>query len=601
MPPPPPPLLLLLHVFFLFRAILADPVLVEQENIRFSTHQENRLSSGGPPVEHIAVVRPLPTEKLTPVSIQRVLSHAFGHTVGLPPATATYYAPSCSWNRAVLEIAGHCNGTQYDRIGGAWLSGVELIRTSTPQSRSEGTFWKVRKDITRYQYLLRQTNITLSVMLENSIDLIHYGSYFLNITFLYYDTQTTAAAAKISLPLLPAAAAAGKLEDDMNKHISLVLDEYPADIIIPICSTGEHGFWFKINTGLDSVIQGITIPRNTYRAVIEVYVSPHGDDETWFANPPDSYLDMNGLPTNRGHGAYRELVVKINNNVVGSTIPFPVIYGGGVNPLFWDPLAAIKSFDFPTYEFELTPFLGMLLDGRNHYYGLNIPDAIGYWLADANLHIWLDKSGQQVLAGPIKYKNPSTCIEREYKFEQREGKFEIEGERKSEWSGWVNSSLGNYTTQVTRKLEFENTIEYKSNGAEKEVDQEVKIESQIRVKTKSGDSVAKLDVESKFPLKMRIIDNDGSGEHSRLLTTKLEQSLEVNQKDSGYSSKLRDSQECSGWMFVLGRDVLSGSASVEQSYKLDDRFGCYSRKVESERGVIQTNLSILLCSQANAA
>ncbi|KAL0321825.1 UNVERIFIED_CONTAM: hypothetical protein Scaly_2478900 [Sesamum calycinum] len=58
-----------------------------------------------------------------------------------------------------------------------------------------------------------------------------------------------------------------------NRKNPLKLDENPADQIIPISATGEEGFWFKIQSGLDEVRQGIQIPLNTYRAVIEVYVS----------------------------------------------------------------------------------------------------------------------------------------------------------------------------------------------------------------------------------------------------------------------------------------------------------------------------------------
>ncbi|KAG6427720.1 hypothetical protein SASPL_111966 [Salvia splendens] len=49
----------------------------------------------------------------------------------------------------------------------------------------------------------------------------------------------------------------------------------------------------RIQSENDVVSREIQIPRNTYRAVIEVYVSAHGDDEFWYSNPPDYYIERN--------------------------------------------------------------------------------------------------------------------------------------------------------------------------------------------------------------------------------------------------------------------------------------------------------------------
>ena len=43
----------------------------------------------------------------------------------------------------------------------------------------------------------------------------------------------------------------------------------------------------------------LTIPTSTYRAVLEVFVSPHSNDEFWYSNPPDLYIRENNLTTGR--------------------------------------------------------------------------------------------------------------------------------------------------------------------------------------------------------------------------------------------------------------------------------------------------------------
>ncbi|KAK4385304.1 Peptide-N4-(N-acetyl-beta-glucosaminyl)asparagine amidase A [Sesamum angolense] len=113
----------------------------------------------------------------------------------------------------------------------------------------------------------------------------------------------------------------------------------------------------------------------------------------------DTYFESNGLPKTGSNGAYREVLVKLDDDIIGSVVPFPVIFGGGINPLFWEPVASIGAFDLPSYEFDLTPFLGLLLDGG------------------------------KVQAGAIKFENPSSCLERESNFRQLDGEFEIQAKK----------------------------------------------------------------------------------------------------------------------------------------------------------------------------
>ncbi|MCD9640753.1 hypothetical protein HAX54_026281 [Datura stramonium] len=108
-----------------------------------------------------------------------------------------------------------------------------------------------------------------------------------------------------------------------------------------------------VNDIYTGVYKRVIIPKNAYKAVIEIYVSAHGYDEFWYSNPPDSYIQMNNLTTRRGHGAYREVLVNIDENLVGSVVPFPVIFTGGINPLYWEPLVSIGAFDLPSYDIDL--------------------------------------------------------------------------------------------------------------------------------------------------------------------------------------------------------------------------------------------------------
>ncbi|KAG6436609.1 hypothetical protein SASPL_101510 [Salvia splendens] len=538
---------------------------------------KTRRSASTQPQKLIEVSRPLPYDSLTPACSLPLFTHSFGNTYNLPPTATNYSAPlDCTWSNAVLQFSGASNGSQYDRISAVWLAGAELLRTSTPEPTPHGISWTFRKDITRYSSLLRRSNLTLSVMLENIVDDTYTGIFHVNITFLFYNIRKT--------PL-----------SSRRPTASLELDQIPADFIIPVSAGGEEGFWFRIQSENDAVSREIQIPSNTYRAVIEVYVSAHGDDEFWYSNPPDYYIERNGLNITRGHGVYREVLVKLDGNVVGSVLPFPVVFTGGINPLFWDPIVAIGAFNLPSYEIELTPFLGTLLDDKPHNFGFGVAESIPFWLVDANLHLWLDDGPVRVTAGLIKYKNPNSRIQRESSFAKLDGKFRTEGQRDSESSGWVHSSAGNLTTRAITKLKFDNEVSYMSNGTIVKVEHEVTVQKQIEITMASSGTVASSSVDSKYPLTLKTATAARSGEENYEMSTDLEVSYEEEKKIDHFESELKNKQKCRGWMFVQGHDVVSGSGATSQTYAVQDSHSCYNRKISANEGAVVRDAENFLC------
>ncbi|KAL2526642.1 Peptide-N4-(N-acetyl-beta-glucosaminyl)asparagine amidase A protein [Abeliophyllum distichum] len=610
----PPPLILLLFTFLIqissSFAAAAPPLRHQSHFTKRSYHLKNDNKLSDSYKQYFEITRPLPFDTLIPSCTLPVFSKNFSNTAGLPPSTVDYSPPAnCTWSNVTLHLSVASNGSQHDRIAAVWLDGAELLRTSTADPTAGGVFWNVRKDITRYSSLLRQENLTLSVMLENVVNGVYTGVYRLNLTFLYYDTEnnesrTNGVNFPLSLfPLNQKSTILKRGKKPVNSTLnrdenSLHLYEKPANLIVPVSGNGDKGFWFRIENGSDVKNIGIQIPSNTYKAVIEVYVSFHGNDEFWYSNPPDSYIEMNNLNTKRGHGAYREVLVTLDDNVVGSVIPFPVIFTGGINPLFWDPIVSIGAFDLPSYDIDLTPFLGMLLDGKVHSIGLKVVDAISFWLVDANLHLWLDDNLKEVKAMAIEYSIPKFKLERELKFNQLDGSFEIEGKRESEFSGWVNSSMGNLTTYVYEELKFENTIKFNKNGTEKVVEQTVRVKRKLRVKSSTGSSISRTTVRRKYPLKITSLTLTGSAKNTYLVTTNLEHSLTEKKSDENFSSSLVNSQKSGGWMFVRDNDVLSGAATTHQSYTYKDDDSCYSLTVSAANGELRNDTTSLLCSSS---
>lgn len=121
----------------------------------------------------------------------------------------------------------------------------------------------------------------------------------------------------------------------------MAVDKNPMDLIKPGLRQRRARVLIKNQILLRCRFLSDKILANTYRVVLEVFVSPYDNDEPWFGNPPNAYIELNRLPTKWSHNAYREILTRLDKNNVSSTIPFQVIYGGRINPLFWDPLATI--------------------------------------------------------------------------------------------------------------------------------------------------------------------------------------------------------------------------------------------------------------------
>ncbi|XP_010558063.1 PREDICTED: peptide-N4-(N-acetyl-beta-glucosaminyl)asparagine amidase A [Tarenaya hassleriana] len=543
------------------------------------------------PQEYVEITRPLPSEHLAPSCSHVLLRHSFANTIDGPPFTIPYSPPlgctSPPWSSVVLELFAASSGEQYDRISGLWLGGVELLRTSTAEPSPSGIYWSVRKDVTRYSSLFLRSDLNVTMMLENIVNEVYTGIYHINVTLHFYKSGPDAFSSDFG----------------SMKNINSILGftgsreryQTPADSIIPICDSGNRGFWFMIEKSTDTRSKRIQVPTNTRQIVLELYVSFHGNDEFWYSNPPNSYIRMNNLTTGRGNGAYREVFVKIDGRYVGSEVPFPVIFTGGINPLFWEPVVAIGAFNLPSYDMELTPFLGPLLDGKPHEFEVGVRDGISYWLVDANLHIWLDHGSPSVETGSVLYYSLNQEMKRHEEFEKLDGSFRIKAWRKSKFGGWVRSSRGNLTTIVTSKFKVESLVKYERDGTYKRVEQRVKSKRVVEVTSESGNKLNRVVHKRKHPLTVITSTLPGLNEDKYLLVTNVSHALKQTYSDKEASIKVHNSQDSDGWMEVEDHSVLSGEASTRQSFSFMDDSGCFSQIVAAINGQIAQDDSSHSC------
>ncbi|KAF3433359.1 hypothetical protein FNV43_RR24461 [Rhamnella rubrinervis] len=588
--------------FFLFFLLLTNPVSPSSFPDRFTKSLSPFLLKKNKSQEYFELSVPLPSDQLAPSCTLPILQHSFGNTINSPPFNTTYSPPSdcpLPWSHVVLEFRAKCKGEQYDRISGLWLGGVELLRTSTAEPTQSGIFWKVHKDISRYYSLLIQSNLTVTVMLENIVNREYTGVYDVEVTFLFYkDIFANKDDVRLpSMSIIGNQNSGWKLGSETEKlygNLGIGAED-PSDKIIPISDTGERGFWFRIESESDMRFKEIQIPNNTRRAVVEVYVSFHGNDEFWYSNPPTSYIITNNITTGRVNGAFREIVVTIDGQLVGSEVPLPVIFSGGINPLLWEPVVAIGAFNLPSYDIELTPFLGTLLDGKVHRIGIGVSDGISYWLVDANLHLWLDHNSPTVEAKSSSDQNPVFKIERTSTIRKLDGSFKIKAERRSHSVGWVKWSAGNFTTTMSQNYKFTNFIQFQKNGTYKVVKQKVKAHRDVKYANQLGQVIARRKFKGKYPLNMVIATLPGLDNGTQLLLTNVSHSLQEKYVHNEVKTQLTNSQVSYGWMEVKNHSVLSGVGNTNQSFVYRDELNCYSRSIAASHGNILSDDATFRC------
>ncbi|KAL8505708.1 hypothetical protein ACS0TY_016796 [Phlomoides rotata] len=411
---------------------------------------------------YFEVTKPISLPKTQPLSYPILKNQEFAYTYEKPPVLKNYKPPSnpSNFSKIVLEWTATSKGRQYDRIFGVWIGGAEVFRSCTAEPRATGTIWTLKKDITRYHSLLT-TEQTVSVYMGNVIDSIHDGVYHVNLTFHFYPSE-------------------------QHHHDS---NHKGADLILPISRNLplNDGLWFKIENS--TVLQGneVKIPQNSYRAVLEVYVSFHENDEFWFGNLPNEYISVNNLTGASGNGPFREVVIHLDGVTVGVVWPFTLIYTGGVNPLFWRPFSGIGSFDLPTYDIEITPFLGKLLDGKlGHKFEFSVMNALNVWYINANLHLWLDTKVHKTRGKLLKHKVLSLSSSIAFKISSSDGLSTINVSRALVSRGWVRSSHGVITTKSIQEFRYSNSMVLKHDGNFQKLDQTIKLKQNVAGKNKSS-------------------------------------------------------------------------------------------------------------------
>ncbi|MCX5598832.1 peptide-N4-asparagine amidase A [Streptomyces phaeochromogenes] len=330
------------------------------------------------------------------------------------PYKGTYAPPrGCGdrWSKVVLRLEGKVKGRQFDRLGYLHIGGVEVFRTSTPQPSPDGIEWSVEKDVTRYRDTFRADQ-DVEMLIGNVVDDTYTGIIDVKVTLTFYAGEPAAT-------LHTGEPAAKKTPD-------------------------------RVLTLQDGTL---TTPRNSERIVAEVYATGSGGgcEEYWYLTVPDAAP----YSCKAGDGPYREVQIKVDGRLAGIAAPFPTVWTGGwSNPFLWYVIPGPRAFDIKPVEYDLTPFAGLLNDGRPHRIDVSVvgvPEGQAGWSTPVNVLVWQDAKSKHVTGKLTAHRagdldNSSTYTP------GSEHRLDTEAGHRLTVAGYVDTSHGRVRTTVDRRL-----------------------------------------------------------------------------------------------------------------------------------------------------
>ncbi|ROW07312.1 hypothetical protein VMCG_03761 [Cytospora schulzeri] len=319
---------------------------------------------------------------------QTILENDFANSYGAP-FIGQYYPPpaNCSFTTTIFNLSVLSQGRQYDRLAQLFFGDFEIWRTSTAMPTETGIYWSFQKDMTIFDKLMREEQ-KIIFDLGNVVDGdLYTGTYNITLEALYYD-------------------------DEYSKGF------HPAELIYPISNlTSAENQTSVFSLPNDDGSVSVTLPRNIKTAIVSLMASGNSAEEFWYTNVPSEYVET--FPSNEGwlygYSPFREVQLLIDGQIAGVSWPFPILFTGGVDPGLWRPVVGIDTYDLPSFEIDVTPWLSLLCDGQEHTFKIQV---VGFdvssegnlgvvgqnWWVTGTIFVWLDETVNHTVAGNITSK-----------------------------------------------------------------------------------------------------------------------------------------------------------------------------------------------------
>ena len=466
-------------------------------------------------------------------------------------------------------------GRQFDRTAQLFLGGANLYFGTTAEPRATlSPSWHVERDVTDLSTLLKSSQAGTAILgnfVGVSGGVTYDGIIYANAQLEFYP--------------------ASFLEHGTRA----------ADMVIGM--PGNSGA-ATLGTPNDQLSQSVTLPMNVEAVYLDVIAQSQSNDEFWYLCVP---TDLANALQSCGNTGFRETEVTVDGRPAGVAPVYPWIYTGGIDPFLWEPIPAVQTLNFKPYRLDLTPFAGVLSDGKAHTFGISVFNANGYFSVTGNLLIYLDHGAAKV-TGAVLSDNlsaqPSPEVVENVTVDSAgnaSGPVTVTSTRNYSISGYVDTSHGRVETTVSQKISFNNTQNFtvNTNAYVQDLKQSTTLDS--RTTTRKNALVTEEQRSFFYPLEIEYNQMTNADGSSSVLTVADQKYLEneVNRVAGLEVLSVRTSNH------VSSQDTLSFSAAgvrtghtgnSSQIYVTrDSRGSCYSRALTSVDSVLTAYKDGMAC------
>jgi len=342
------------------------------------------------------------------------------------------------WAKVVFEADFSENGgVQFDRTASIYMANANIYFGTTPEPLAVDTnTWHVERDITDYSALLAIPQTGTIVLANCTTDCpppynTLNGVFTVNADLEFYPAQ-----GNNSAPTVP-------------------------DQVLPLTqSNGDGGVNLPatLSTPTDVFSTTFTLPTNTESVYLDVVSQSQSTDEQWYACFPNDLAAINEV-YGCGNTDFRETEVVIDGHLAGISPVSPWVFTGFL-PDVWVPIPGVQTLDFVPYRVNLTPFAGLLNNGKPHTVSLSVFNDAGYFSMTASLLLFLDSGSTQVngVVTENTLTKPAPVITQNLHGTQTvTGTIGVASDRSYTIAGYVDTSHGRVTTTLAQTQDFSST------------------------------------------------------------------------------------------------------------------------------------------------
>ena len=470
------------------------------------------------------------------------------------------------WAKVVLNLDFTVTaGRQFDRTASLYLGNANIFYGTTAEPRTAlSPSWHVERDVTDLSALFK-TAQTGNAIVYNIFNSTYNGGIYGNATLQFYPAD---------LRNLP--------------------PETP-DMVVPVSGTNSP---YELDATSSELKTTVTLPRNLTKAYLDVISQSQSGDEFWYLGVPN---DVATELETYGGTAFRETEVTIDGKAAGVAPVSPWIFTGGIDPYLWEPITGVETLNFKPYRVDLTPFAGMLSDGKPHVVGISVYNANSYFLATANLLLYRDKlraeTGGDVIENTLFSAPVPSVVENLTTANGAvTGTVDVASKRTFVVKGYVNTGLGRVETTVESTVNFDSNQKF--NVATSGVPEIQNINQTSTVDSKTTTRLGFLAEQTAkhwaFPLKLDysfVLNTDGT--YNQVVTSDQQHEVSESKNVNGFplasSSTVEEVKTSDALVYNSSLSAVNsvGPTASSASYVSKDSAGnCFSRELTSAARVL---------------